>query len=149
MWEFGYFNFVSPDYSVVWEFPANFEVLETDIVLVYMLWGEDNFGDDIWKPLPATVILDGGIINYSFDFTRFDVQIDMRTTNAAYFNSDWANGWVARIVLIPANWADAHPDVDLQELEYGSLVDKLRMEGVENIIHKDIRLGSKAVRNRF
>ena len=65
------------DYTIGYEFPNTIEVFETDVVLVYLLWGqtEDGNGElvDIWRLMPQTRILDQGLLQYNFDHTFFDV----------------------------------------------------------------------------
>lgn len=66
-------------YTIGYEFPNSIEVFETDVVLVYLLWGqtEDSNGEavDIWRLMPQTRILDLGLLQYNYDYTFFDVSI--------------------------------------------------------------------------
>ena len=92
------------------QFPANFEVFESDVVLVYILWDQvtDKFGkvQDVWRLLPQTVALSEGILLYNFDYTLHDVEIflggtlDLRTLLPAESQDQ-----VFRIVVLPADFA--------------------------------------------
>ena len=44
------------DYLLYYQFPGNFEVYDSDVVLVYMLWEQTN-GLDVWRLMPQTVAL--------------------------------------------------------------------------------------------
>jgi hypothetical protein len=100
----------SNDWSLYYKFPATFEVFETDVVLVYILWDQvtDKFGkvQDVWRLLPQTVALKEGILIYNFDYTLNDVEIflggtlDLRTLLPAESQDQ-----VFRIVVLPADFA--------------------------------------------
>jgi hypothetical protein len=73
-------DFTAQDkYTLFYEFSADFKIYDTDVVLVYILWDQetDSNGDpiDIWRLLPQTRILDGGILQYNFDYTLADVKV--------------------------------------------------------------------------
>src|SRR5690606_28527367 len=67
-------DFRSPDYSVLIDFPGDFQMLPSDVVQVYLLW---SIVDDaeIWRALPQSVIMDQGLFQYNFDFTMDNVSI--------------------------------------------------------------------------
>ena len=95
------FDFEGPNYGVLFEFPATPEVLPSDVVLVYFLWDIDE-GLDVWKPLPLTLFAEDGIVNYSFDFTQFDVLILLESNfDPVLYTELITDGWVARVVVIP------------------------------------------------
>lgn len=96
------------EYSLLFEFPNNLEVFETDIVLVYLLWDVTQDGNgqdvDIWRLLPQTRIVDQGLLQYNFDHTFFDVNIFLETD----FNPDFllpgdTDNQVFRVAVLPAD----------------------------------------------
>jgi hypothetical protein len=103
----------SNDWSLNYKFPATFEVFESDVVLVYILWDQitDKFGkvQDVWRLLPQTVVLKEGILQYNFDYTQNDVEIflggtiDLHTLLPAESLDQ-----VFRIVVLPADFAMAN-----------------------------------------
>lgn len=94
----------SNEYRVSFLYPDGFEVLDTDNVFVYLLWGETDNGELIWKALPHTVFTDLGTHQYSYDFTINDVLIELNANfNRDLLGPDWTDFWVARIVIVPAN----------------------------------------------
>ena len=100
----------SNDWSLYFKFPVTFEVFESDVVLVYILWDQvtDKFGkvQDVWRLLPQTVALSEGILQYNFDYTLNDVEIflggtiDLHTLLPAESKDQ-----VFRIVVLPADFA--------------------------------------------
>jgi hypothetical protein len=100
----------SNDWSLYFKFPATFEVFESDVVLVYILWDQvtDKSGkvQDVWRLLPQTLVLKEGVLQYNFDYTQSDVEIflggtiDLRTLLPAESQDQ-----VFRIVVLPADFA--------------------------------------------
>lgn len=80
----------------------------SDVVLIYRQDGTSE-GSPIWKLLPKTYFLTQGELDYSFDFTKNDVQIyananfDMVAQDAAFKNS-YLNNQKFRIVIVPASF---------------------------------------------
>lgn len=109
------------DYQFGFEFPPNqVEVFESDIVLVYLL--EEVFNDqsgpvDVWTPLPATFFFDDSSqMVYNFNHTFFDVNIFLDgNTNLASVSNDLLLDQTFRIAIIPAEFAEAHPNLNSYE----------------------------------
>ncbi len=106
------------NFSLLTEFSEvapNLEVFETDVVLVYILFGEttDSNGDpvDIWRLLPQTLIVDQGLLQYNFDHTFLDVNIFLETdfdTNLLLPGD--TDDQVFRIAVLPAEEASSKMD---------------------------------------
>ena len=65
----------SNNYELFFDFPQNFEIYETDVVLVYILWEVTTVNGkntDVWRLLPQTRFIDDGVIQYNFDYTVND-----------------------------------------------------------------------------
>jgi len=92
------------DYRLIFDFPNDFEIYDTDVVLVYILW-EVAGETDVWRLLPQTVALPEGIIQYNFDYTVFDVQVFMEGTIPP---EDWlpaeTENQIFRIAVLPADF---------------------------------------------
>jgi len=105
--------------------PFNFPLLSQDIVLVYR---KNNPGQNspIWEPLPKTYFFGSDEMDYTFDFTREDVQIDLNAnfdlslTDAA-FKSQYINGQTFRVVLVPAVFG-SKSSVDPRKLSYEEVI---------------------------
>ncbi|MFV0539847.1 MAG: hypothetical protein ACK5MZ_01235 [Aestuariibaculum sp.] len=85
-----------------------FNVYPFDVTLVYMLWETDN-GQDVWRPLPQTVIFDDDTtLIYNFDFTQTDVSIFMEgTVDFNTLETSYTQNQVFRVVVVPAENVDA------------------------------------------
>lgn len=100
----------SNNYSVISEFPGNIEVLESDIVVVYLLWEVDEeTGNDVWQQLPVSVFFDDGELQYAFDHTVADVQLfltgdkDLETVG-----DEFTQDQIFRVVILPADYVQSN-----------------------------------------
>lgn len=98
------------DYSIFYEFQQdNIEVLETDVVLVYLSFSqvEDNNGEpvEVWRLLPQTRILDQGLLQYNYDHTFFDVNIFLEADfDLATLPAGDTENQFFRIAILPADF---------------------------------------------
>lgn len=99
------------EYRLVFNFPSDFEIYDTDIVLVYILWDVDG-NTDVWRLMPQTVVLktivgdfsETDVLLYNFDYTVIDVQIFMEGTlpPEEYLPAETDNQ-TFRIAVVPAD----------------------------------------------
>lgn len=108
VFEFSDIDFTAPGYEVFLPYPPDFEVLVSDVVLVYLLWDVqevDGILTEVWRPLPQTVFTFDGTLQYNFDFTLQDTRLFLD----ANYPLDWLEArdtdeWVARVVVAPGNF---------------------------------------------
>lgn len=105
----------SGDFGVFYDFPITF--LESDHVLVYRLSGVLPDGTQVWKPLPESYYFDDGTLDfmYSFDHTRYDVNIVMDGFDLGGINANFRLDQIFRIVVIPGQFAKSSAKVDLND----------------------------------
>jgi hypothetical protein len=90
--------------------PLHPPIFNSDVVLVYRLWGTDG-GSPVWRLIPQTVYLPQGELDYNFDFTRFDVSLFLDSDFDLFFaDSQWKLNQTFRIVLIPGYFGSARVD---------------------------------------
>lgn len=109
VFEFENIDFTSSNnYEVLLEYPDNFEGLQSDVALVYFLWPlEDNLDFDVWRPIPQTVLVDQGILQYNFDFTATDTRLFLESNFPLnQLTGIFTDGWVARVVIVPGDFWD-------------------------------------------
>lgn len=83
--------------------PYGFNVLSSDVTLVYALWGAEN-GKDIWRLLPQQVFFEEGLMQYNYDFTDVDVNIFLDATfPLSLLDDEWTANQVFRVVVVPAD----------------------------------------------
>ena len=98
------FDFEAPEYSVLLEF-TDFEALDSDVVLVYLLWDiQDEV--EIWRMLPQNSITEFGFLSYNYDFTKFDARVFLESDfNLDQLGSPDLDNWLARVVVVPGQFA--------------------------------------------
>ncbi|MUP45468.1 collagen-like protein [Gramella sp. BOM4] len=101
------------EYSEFVTIPDGIEVLESDIILVYLLESVED-GADVWSPLPQTFYFDDGEVQYNYNHTTFDVniylhgRIDLNTLGTAFTDDQ-----TFRMVVVPSDFAlDSGVDIN-------------------------------------
>lgn len=83
--------------------PYGFNVLPTDVTLVYISWEVDG-GQDIWRLLPQTEYFNDGTLVYNYDFTQNDVRFFLDgTTDFSTLDPSYTDAQVFRVVVVPAD----------------------------------------------
>lgn len=122
----------SNEYRLIFDFPGDFEIYDTDVVLVYILW-EIAGNTDVWRLLPQTVALPEGIIQYNFDYTVADVQVFMEGTIPP---EDWlpaeTDNQIFRIAVLPADFA-AKKSVDLSDFNSLLNAPQLKLNTIKDL----------------
>jgi len=99
-WQYG-LTFANADLGV--------DVLESDAVLVYILWGSENVDGqplDSYRLLPQTAFLDNGILTYNTDRTARDFSIFLDgTVNLNTVSADYTRNQEFRVIIIPSDFA--------------------------------------------
>lgn len=104
-------------------------MLGQDIVLVYR---KNNPGTNspIWEPLPKSYFFNEGTMDYTFDFTTTDVQIDLRADFSISakednnFKPNFVTGQTFRVVLVPAVYGNNKNSDDLSKMTYEEVIAK-------------------------
>ena len=108
--EFENVDLVAPDYQLYLPFPNDFQMLPSEVALVYLLWGTEVVGDEtleIWRPIPQTLITEDGLVQYNFDFTKYDISFFMDFSfDPVDLDPILTDDWVVRVVVVPAQFAD-------------------------------------------
>lgn len=106
------------NYSEIFGFPDNMEVLQSDIVAVYLLWEVDeDTGNDVWQQLPVSIFFDDGELQYAFDHTVADVQLfltgdkDLSTVGDGYTQDQ-----IFRVAIIPVDYVESNK-IDMGNME--------------------------------
>ncbi len=107
-------------YQLFYDFPGNFEIYDTDVVLVYILWDVVNVNGkntDVWRALPQTLVFDQGVLQYNFDYTVNDVRVFLETTMpASELLPAETQDQVFRIVVLPADFVSMKSKSELHDL---------------------------------
>jgi hypothetical protein len=138
VFEFEDINFTSPDYDVFLTYPPSFEGFDSDVALVYLLWGVENVDGvdlEVWRQLPQTVIDERGSLIYNFDFTKNDVRLFLEATfNLDQLEAIDTDNWIARVVVVPGDFWASSRFTGL--IEYNDLKEALNLPDLPK--HTDI-----------
>ncbi|MEM6644226.1 MAG: hypothetical protein AAF616_14695 [Bacteroidota bacterium] len=101
------FDFTAPEYSVLLSLPDDFTMLDSDVMLAYLLWEVTEDGTEVWRALPESLYFTDGILEYNYDFTKFDASVYLDgTVNFDGLGSDLTDQWIARLVVVPGQFND-------------------------------------------
>ena len=107
-------------YQLFYDFPNNFEIYDTDVVLVYILWDVVTVNGknvDVWRPLPQTLVFDEGVLQYNFDYTVNDVRVFLETTlPVGSLLPAETQDQVFRIAVLPADFVSKKTKSELNDL---------------------------------
>lgn len=108
VFEYQNINFTAPDYQVFLPYPDDFPTFNSDVVLVYFLYGIDEIDGeevDIWRQLPHIEFTSFGILQYNFDFTTKDVRLFLNAEfDRSLLDASYTDEWVARVVVVPGEF---------------------------------------------
>ncbi|PAU94121.1 hypothetical protein CK503_07870 [Aliifodinibius salipaludis] len=123
----------SNNYTVFSEFP-DIEVLSTDIVMVYLIWEVDqNTGNDVWQPLPASVFFDDGELQYAFDHTLADVKLFLTgDTDLSTVGDEYTQDQVFRVAILPVDYVQSN------KVNVNNMKEVMNMVGRDNIRQLEI-----------
>ncbi|MGB8706118.1 MAG: collagen-like protein [Gillisia sp.] len=113
------------------------EVFESDAVLVYLKTGEDGTAGgspvEVWRQLPQTYYVNGGQLQYNFDYTFFDVLIFLDgTVDFGSLDSSYTDNQVMRIVIVPADFAQTS-GVDVSSMKAVMNALNVKSSDIQNV----------------
>ncbi|MFL1895362.1 hypothetical protein ACJRPK_06640 [Aquimarina sp. 2-A2] len=112
----GTFNSAN-NYTLIFDYPGNIDVFESDVALVY-LREEVNNGLEVWTPLPRTFYFDtGGFVEYNFNFTIDDVAVFLDSdVNFGSLDPVVTDDQIFRIVIVPGEFAKNNDTSDINSV---------------------------------
>ena len=123
-------DFTAPEYDVYLPFYGEFETLESDVALVYLLWDVvevDGIDTEVWRQVPQSIFTENGILQYNFDYTMVDVRLFMEATfDLNTLGASATDDWVVRIVIVPGDfWSNSRLNTD--DIPYHELKEMLNL----------------------
>ena len=118
----------SNNYELFFDFPQTFEIYDTDVVLVYILWDVVTLNGkqiDVWRLMPQTIVLkevypnytETDILQYNFDYTINDVRIFLETTMPlSELLPAETQDQVFRIAVLPADFVASKKSSEIIDL---------------------------------
>lgn len=96
--------------------PETFTMLESDVMVVYLLWEVDQDGNEIWRQLPQTLFSEFGLYMYNFDFTLFDARVFMDGGfDLSLLGDADLLDQIFRIVVVPAQFVEGRHTIDFAD----------------------------------
>ncbi len=90
-------------YLIYQKFTPN--IYASDVVLIYRLSGTVNSSTPIWQPIPRTLFLTQGELDYDFDFSKEDFTIYAGGTYNLSLTPQYLNDQTFRIVIVPGSFS--------------------------------------------
>lgn len=132
-------TFQSPDYEVFVTYPNNFELLDTDVLLAFILFEEADTDDgrvvDVWRPLPQTNFTVNGQFSYNFDFSIVDARLFLdgpASTNFDDLTTGDVENQIFRFIILPSEVA-SDPNLDITDFNAVMNVANLNAQDVIQI----------------
>jgi len=126
----------SNNYELYFDFPQNFEIYDTDVVLVYILWEVANVNGnqtDVWRLLPQTVVLNDGVLQYNFDYTVADVKIFLEgSTDFNNLLPAETDNQIFRIAVLPADFM-AQKSIDINDFNSLLTIPGLKLDTIGKV----------------
>ncbi|MEX2592151.1 MAG: hypothetical protein WD426_05210 [Anditalea sp.] len=90
--------------------PYGFDILDSDKVLVYKLFGVEE-ERDVWRLLPQTIYLPQGIFSYNYDFTTINYSVFLEGNfDLNTLGSEWTDNQIFRVLIVPADFSESRID---------------------------------------
>ena len=126
----------SNNYELFFDFPGDFEIYDTDVVLVYILWDVidvNGVATDLWRLLPQTVVLDDGVLQYNFDYTVADVRFFLEgTTDFNNLLPGETDNQIFRIAVLPADFL-AKKSIDINDFNAIKSIPNMKLDSFKEI----------------
>ena len=80
-------------------------IYDSDVILIYRLAGTLNSTTPIWQPIPRTLFLTQGELDYDFDFSKQDFTIYAGGNYNLSLTPQYLNNQTFRIVIVPGSFS--------------------------------------------
>lgn len=104
-------------------------IYASDVILIYRLSGTLNSSIPIWQPIPRTLFLTQGELDYDFDFSKEDFTIYAGGTYNLSLTPQYLNNQTFRIVVVPASFSST-----VDTTNYNAVISALKIN--DNQIQK-------------
>ena len=84
----------------------NPKIYASDVILIYRLSDQINNTTPVWQPIPRTLFLTQGELDYDFDFSKQDFTIYAGGTYNLNLTPSYINNQTFRIVIVPGAFSN-------------------------------------------
>ena len=104
----------------------NPKIFASDVILIYRLSETINNTTPIWQPIPRTLFLIQGELDYDFDFSKQDFTIYAGGTYNLSLTPTYINNQTFRIVIVPG--AFSNKSANLTQMSYEDVIAKYKIK---------------------
>ncbi len=104
----------------------NPNIFASDVILIYRLSGAVNANTPIWQPIPRTLFLPQGELDYDFDFSKQDFTIYAGGNYNLNLTPTYITNQTFRIVVVPG--AFSNKSNILNTLSYNEVIAKYKID---------------------
>lgn len=90
-------------------------IYDSDNIVVYRMSGLIDSNTPIWQPIPRTLFLNEGELDYDYDFSLEDFTIYAGGTYNLAITPQYINNQTFRIVILPGYFSNKSAGVDLED----------------------------------
>jgi hypothetical protein len=122
---------INNDFRNFFDYPANTEVFDSDVVFVYLLEETTSDGLDVWSLMPQTFFTNEGTLVYNFDYTPVDVSVYLYADyDLILAGPEFTNNQIMRVAVLPADFAE---NIDIFDIEAVMGALSLTTDSIERI----------------
>ncbi len=119
-------------YSIFQKFTP--QIYASDVVLIYRLSGTIDNNTPIWQPIPRTLFLTQGELDYDFDFSKEDFTIYAGGTYNLTLTPSYLSNQTFRIVIVPGAFSNKSATAAILPMDYESVIKRYNIN--ESAIQK-------------
>ena len=97
-------------------------IYASDVILIYRLSGTIDNNTPIWQPIPRTIYLNQGELDYDFDFSKEDFTIYAGGTYNLTLTPSYLSNQTFRIVIVPGAFSNKSASSASLSMDYESVI---------------------------
>ncbi len=110
------------------------QIYASDVILIYRLSGTIDNNTPIWQPIPRTLYLTQGELDYDFDFSKEDFTIYAGGSYDLTLTPSYLSNQTFRIVIVPASFSNKSATTASLPMDYESVIKRFNIK--ESTIQK-------------
>ncbi|MDC8106538.1 hypothetical protein ACNFU2_16725 [Chryseobacterium sp. PTM-20240506] len=108
------------------------ELVQSDVVLIYLQTGLTNNNAPIWRLLPYTFFTNNNVaVDYSFDFSKFDIGINVNSSLNLTANPTYYTNKRFRVVILPANTGGKNSKTAAAPVDYNDYYSVIKYYNID------------------
>lgn len=113
------------EYNIYYSF--NQPILLSDNIIIYRLSDVIDSQTPVWQPIPRTLYLTQGELDYDYDFSKLDFYIYAKGTYNLSARPEYLYNQTFRIVIIPGYLSNKN-SIDPHDMDYQTLIKTYKID---------------------